>query len=64
MIAQITREDDTIVHIQDTPGLFWTTRNGRAIQRSWNELSATERRLQREAQERAEYNAYCAMYEH
>lgn len=48
------REDDVLSHIEDT-SLFWIFRNGRQIQRSWNELTATEKRYQQEAAARASY---------
>jgi hypothetical protein len=58
--ASIVREDDLIQHIEDTSELFWVFRNGRNIKRSWNELTATEKAQQIEAQRRA---AYCATFD-
>jgi len=47
-------ESDIIAHIEDTR-LYWIFRNGRQLQRSWNELTATEKRYQEEAAARASY---------
>jgi hypothetical protein len=48
-------ESDLLTHIEDTK-LYWTTRNGHQVKRFWNELSATEKQQQREAEARAAYN--------
>lgn len=47
-------ESDVMAHIEDTR-LFWVTRAGRQVQRSWNELTAREKQYQREAEARAAY---------
>ena len=46
------REDDQLQHIEDTP-LFWVTRYGRQVRRSWNEMSLSERSAQLQAEQRA-----------
>ena len=46
------REGDQLQHIEDTP-LFWVTRYGRQVRRSWNELSLSERSAQLQAEQRA-----------
>lgn len=53
---QVIPESDTLVSIEDT-SLFWIFRNGRQLQRTWNELTHTEKRYQQEAAQRAAYNA-------
>jgi hypothetical protein len=52
----IVREDDLLQHIEDSRE-FWITRNGRPVKRAWGELTATERRLTIEAENRTAYNA-------
>lgn len=49
-----TAEEDDQAHIHGTR-LFWVTRSGRLVQRSWNELTKTERERQRQAETRAYY---------
>jgi hypothetical protein len=54
-------ESDYLPHIEDTR-LFTVWRYGRAIKRSWNELTATEKQQQREAEARAAYIAEFSIY--
>lgn len=54
-------ESDTLAHIEDTR-LFWTTRQGRPVRQSWNEMTATEKQQQREAEARAAYRAEFDIY--
>lgn len=55
-------ESDVQAHIEDTP-LYWTWRNGQPQRRTWNELTATERDQQIEAQRRAEHCTLFQIYE-
>jgi hypothetical protein len=55
-------EADVQAHIEDTD-LFWVSRGGQLTQRTWNELSATEKLHQVEAAERAAYVAMFHIYE-
>jgi len=41
LITNLVHESDIMQHIEDTH-LFWVTRNGRQVQRAWNELTITE----------------------
>jgi hypothetical protein len=52
-------EQDIQIHIEDTR-LFWIFRNGQPLQRTWNELSSTEKQHQIEAAQRATYLAMFA----
>ncbi len=56
--TQIERQIETDLrqHLEDTP-LFWIIRSNRSVQRTWNELTETERQQTQEAQVRAQYIA-------
>ena len=57
------RSDDELAHIEDT-ALFWVTRHGKPIRRTWNEMTSTEKLHQREADRRLVHlilNAPCEM---
>lgn len=55
-------EGDTMQHVEDSD-LFWVSRNGQPAQRTWNELTSTEKLHQVEAAERAAYVAMFQIYE-
>lgn len=54
-------ESDYMTHVEDTR-LFFVFRNGRSMKHSWNELTATEKRQQCEAEERAACVAMNSIY--
>lgn len=51
-------ESDLLAHIEDER-LFWVPRFGRNVKLAWNELTATEKQQQREAEA---YAAYCVLF--